>query len=98
MVGASANSIQSLCTDKDGVAIGFIVMEENPELEERLHQNEKRILELTDTAESISKNVGDALLNFELLLDQLDTKASSAIQVCVHMQLFPEFDFLSARA
>ncbi|DBA03519.1 TPA: hypothetical protein N0F65_011420 [Lagenidium giganteum] len=79
--GASAESIKSLCTDRDGVVIGFIVSEVNTELEKKLQQRQQGMQELASTAKALSSTFGDPMLEFDLLLDQLDTKPS-AIQVC----------------
>ncbi|KAI9920953.1 hypothetical protein PsorP6_000579 [Peronosclerospora sorghi] len=79
--GASADSIKSLCTDRDGVVIGFIVSEVNVEMEEKLQARIKVMEELESTAKAISNTFGDPMLEFDLLLDQLDTKPS-AIQAC----------------
>lgn len=81
--GASEDSIKSLCTDRDGVVIGFIVSEVNAELEEKMHERHKVMQELVSTAQAISNTFGDPMLEFDLLLDQLDTKPS-AIQVRLH--------------
>jgi hypothetical protein len=78
--GASPESIKSLCTDRDGVVIGFIVSEVNVEMEEKLHERMKVMEELESTAKAISDTFGDPMLEFDLLIDQLDTKPS-AIQV-----------------
>lgn len=78
--GASEDSIKSLCTDRDGVTIGFIVAEVNSELEEKMHERHKVMEELVSTAKALSSTFGDPMLEFDLLLDQLDTKPS-AIQV-----------------
>ena len=80
--GASSDSIQSLCTDRDGVVIGFIVSEVNVEMEEKLQEKLKVMEELESSAKAISHTFGDPMLEFDLLIDQLDTKPS-AIQVCV---------------
>ncbi|KAF4316104.1 hypothetical protein BBO99_00008411 [Phytophthora kernoviae] len=79
--GASPESIKSLCTDRDGVVIGFIVSEVNVEMEEKLHERMKVMQELESTAKAISNTFGDPMLEFDLLIDQLDTKPS-AIQAC----------------
>uniref|UniRef100_K3X223 CID domain-containing protein n=1 Tax=Globisporangium ultimum (strain ATCC 200006 / CBS 805.95 / DAOM BR144) TaxID=431595 RepID=K3X223_GLOUD len=79
--GASEDSIKSLCTDRDGVMIGFIVSEVNSELEEKMHERQKVMQELVSTAKAMSNTFGDPMLEFDLLIDQLDTKPS-AIQVC----------------
>lgn len=79
--GAPSDSIKSLCTDRDGVVIGFIVSEVNTELEERMHERQKGMQELASTVKAISNTFGDPMLEFDLLIDQLDTKPS-AIQVC----------------
>lgn len=79
--GASPESIKSLCTDRDGVVIGFIVSEVNVEMEEKLHERMKVMEELESTAKAISHTFGDPMLEFDLLIDQLDTKPS-AIQAC----------------
>ncbi|OWZ18287.1 hypothetical protein PHMEG_0007648 [Phytophthora megakarya] len=79
--GASPDSIKSLCTDRDGVVIGFIVSEVNVEMEEKLHERMKVMEELESTAKAISHTFGDPMLEFDLLIDQLDTKPS-AIQAC----------------
>ena len=80
--GASPDSIKSLYTDREGVVIGFIVSEVNVEMEEKLHERMKVMEELESTAKAMSHTFGDPLLEFDLLIDQLDTKPS-AIQVCV---------------
>ncbi|KAF1320336.1 hypothetical protein FI667_g12518, partial [Globisporangium splendens] len=74
------DSIKSLCTDRDGVMIGFIVSEVNSELEEKMHERQKVMQELVSTAKAMSNTFGDPMLEFDLLIDQLDTKPS-AIQV-----------------
>ncbi|GLD92728.1 hypothetical protein PINS_up001307 [Pythium insidiosum] len=79
--GASAESIQSLCTDREGVVIGFIVAEVNHELEEKLVERQKVMQEIETTAKQMSSRFGDPMLEFELLMDQLETKPS-AIPVC----------------
>lgn len=79
--GASPDSIKSLCTDRDGVVIGFIVAEVNVEMKEKLHERMKIMEELESTAKAISHTFGDPMLEFDLLIDQLDTKPS-AIQAC----------------
>ncbi|CAI5743308.1 unnamed protein product [Hyaloperonospora brassicae] len=79
--GASPDSIQSLCTDRDGVVIGFIVSEVNVEMEEKLQEKLKVMEELESSAKAISHTFGDPMLEFDLLIDQLDTKPS-AIQAC----------------
>uniref|UniRef100_H3GQT4 CID domain-containing protein n=1 Tax=Phytophthora ramorum TaxID=164328 RepID=H3GQT4_PHYRM len=83
--GASPESIKSLCTDRDGVVIGFIVSEVNVEMEEKLHERMKVMEELESTAKAISHTFGDPMLEFDLLIDQLDTKPS-AIQTMDAMQ------------
>lgn len=60
--------------------IGFIVSEVNVEMEEKLHERMKVMEELESTAKAISDTFGDPMLEFDLLIDQLDTKPS-AIQV-----------------
>lgn len=80
VVGASPESIKSLCTDREGVMIGFVVTEVNAELEEKLQEKQKVMQELASTAKAISSTFGDPMLEFDLLIDQLDTKPS-AIQV-----------------
>jgi hypothetical protein len=80
LAGASEDSIKSLCTDRDGVMIGFIVSEVNSELEEKMHERQKVMQELVSTAKAMSNTFGDPMLEFDLLIDQLDTKPS-AIQV-----------------
>lgn len=80
LTGASEDSIKSLCTDREGVMIGFIVSEVNSELEEKMHERHKVMQELVSTAKAISNTFGDPMLEFDLLIDQLDTKPS-AIQV-----------------
>lgn len=79
--GASPDSIKSLCTDRDGVVIGFIVAEVNVEMKEKLHERMKIMEELESTAKAMSHTFGDPMLEFDLLIDQLDTKPS-AIQAC----------------
>ncbi|TDH73049.1 hypothetical protein CCR75_001495 [Bremia lactucae] len=79
--GASPDSIKSLCTDRNGVVIGFIVSEVNVEMEEKLQERMKGMEELESTAKAISDTFGDPMLEFDLLIDQLDTKPS-AIQAC----------------
>ncbi|RLN21274.1 hypothetical protein BBJ28_00024686, partial [Nothophytophthora sp. Chile5] len=76
-VGASSDSIRSLCSDRDGVVIGFIVSEVNVEMEEKLHERMKGMQELESTAKAISHTFGDPMLEFDLLIDQLDTKPSA---------------------
>jgi hypothetical protein len=60
--------------------IGFIVSEVNAELEEKMQQRQKGMQELASTVKAISSTFGDPMLEFDLLIDQLDTKPS-AIQV-----------------
>ncbi|CAI5701925.1 unnamed protein product [Peronospora effusa] len=79
--GASPDSIKSLYTDREGVVIGFIVSEVNVEMEEKLHERMKVMEELESTAKAMSHTFGDPMLEFDLLIDQLDTKPS-AIQAC----------------
>lgn len=79
-VGASPESIKSLCTDREGVLIGFVVTEVNAELEEKLQEKQKEMQKLASSAKAISSTFGDPMLEFDLLIDQLDTKPS-AIQV-----------------
>ncbi|CEG37810.1 uncharacterized protein PHALS_05865 [Plasmopara halstedii] len=79
--GASPESLKSLCTDRDGVVIGFIVAEVNVEKEEKLHERMKVMEELEFSAKAISHTFGDPMLEFDLLIDQLDTRPS-AIQAC----------------
>ncbi|KAF1329141.1 hypothetical protein FI667_g6286, partial [Globisporangium splendens] len=69
--------IESLCTDRDGVMIGFIVSEVNSELEEKMHERQKVMQELVSTAKAMSNTFGDPMLEFDLLIDQLDTKPSA---------------------
>ncbi|GLE10742.1 hypothetical protein PINS_up022982 [Pythium insidiosum] len=85
--GASAESIQSLCTDREGVVIGFIVAEVNHELEEKLVERQKVMQEIETTAKQMSSRFGDPMLEFELLMDQLETKPS-AIPICETMDAF----------
>lgn len=80
IVGASPESIKSLCTDREGVLIGFVVTEVNAELEEKLQEKQKEMQKLASSAKAISSTFGDPMLEFDLLIDQLDTKPS-AIQV-----------------
>lgn len=87
-LGASEDSIKSLYTDRDGVVIGFIVSEVNSELEEKMHERHKVMEELVSTAQALSNTFGDPMLEFDLLLDQLDTKPSAIqVRVCVCVQL-----------
>lgn len=82
IAGASPDSITSLCTDRNGVVIGFIVSEVNVEMEKKLQERMKGMEELESTAKAMSDTFGDPMLEFDLLIDQLDTKPS-AIQVRV---------------
>ncbi|TMW66221.1 hypothetical protein Poli38472_003986 [Pythium oligandrum] len=79
--GAPPESIKSLSTDREGVVIGFIVSEVNHELEEKMVEREKVMQELVSTAKALSSTFGDPMLEFDLLVDQLETKPS-AIQIC----------------
>jgi hypothetical protein len=82
--GAPPESIKSLCTDREGVVIGFIVSEVNHELEEKLVEREKAMQEIVSTAKAISHTFGgDPLLEFDLLMDQLEMKPSTIpVRLC----------------
>ncbi|KAJ0409674.1 hypothetical protein P43SY_008546 [Pythium insidiosum] len=63
--------------DREGVVIGFIVAEVNHELEEKLVERQKVMQEIEITAKQMSSRFGDPMLEFELLMDQLETKPSA---------------------
>ncbi|KAF1774446.1 Shoulder domain [Phytophthora cactorum] len=66
--GASPDSLKSLCTDRDGVVIGFIVSEVNVEMEEKLHERMKVMEELESTAKAISDTFGTQCWSLTCLL------------------------------
>ena len=78
--GASAESIKSLCTDRDGVVIGFIVSEVNEELEQKKKEQQQHVEDLQNRIHALENNFNDPMAAFAMALDELETKPA-AIQV-----------------